>query len=98
MKHLWQFASQFSRYKIPLIVVGIGEKTVVPKLFDEKKFACVRYQLRDGTSKTVLEKCDPCSEFMCGDGQCTRKDWKCNDIKDCLDGSDEVIIVCVTVM
>ena len=40
--------------------------------------------------KIALVQCDNCTRFTCGDGQCTMKEWKCNDVKDCLDGSDEV--------
>ena len=40
----------------------------------------------------MVKKCDSCTQFKCGDGQCTLKQWKCNRVKDCIDGSDEVVI------
>ena len=58
-------------------------------LFDQKKYACVRYRYGFAI-KIALVQCDNCTQFTCGDGQCTMKEWKCNDVKDCLDGSDEI--------
>ena len=63
---------------------------VIGQIFDEKKYVCVRYK---SSSKIALIKCDPCIQFRCGDGQCTLKQWRCNNVKNCLDGTDEVSIL-----
>ena len=37
----------------------------------------------------VLTSCDPSVEFTCDIGQCISIDQRCDDNKDCIDGSDE---------
>ena len=78
--------SSAQRYSASL-PVGLHYLCCNGKIFDQKKYVCVRYKY---SSKIVLSKCDTCAQFRCGDGQCTLKQWKCNNVKDCLDGTDEV--------
>ncbi|XP_046862123.1 very low-density lipoprotein receptor-like [Xenia sp. Carnegie-2017] len=58
-------------------------------LYNQMKYVCVRYNY-GSHSRIVLEHCNPCRQFKCENGECTKKQWKCNNIKDCADGSDEV--------
>ncbi|XP_046862112.1 very low-density lipoprotein receptor-like [Xenia sp. Carnegie-2017] len=58
-------------------------------LYNQMKYVCVRYNY-GSRSRIVLEHCNPCRQFKCENGECTKKQWKCNNIKDCADGSDEV--------
>ena len=80
------------RLAIMLVALEIAKSVFrfAGHLFDQQKYACARYF--DGfTIRTGLFRCDNCTRFTCGDGQCTMKEWKCNDVKNCLDGTDEVV-------
>ena len=37
----------------------------------------------------ILLQCDPDAEFTCDDGTCISIDERCDEISNCLDGSDE---------
>ncbi|XP_046862303.1 sortilin-related receptor-like [Xenia sp. Carnegie-2017] len=59
------------------------------RLYDERNYVCVRYRYGRHT-RIVLQRCNPCRQFRCASGECTLKRWRCNNVKDCTDGSDEV--------
>jgi len=49
------------------------------------------FSFHQGTAKrntTVALKCRKDS-FTCDNGQCIYKQWRCDGVKDCSDGSDE---------
>lgn len=45
------------------------------------------------SSDEINCKC-PDNEFRCNNGMCIMKDWLCDGIDDCLDGSDEIVSNC----
>lgn len=51
-------------------------------------FVFVLHAVGPSTGITDLPKCQR-DEFRCDDGQCIREVYRCDSIRDCLDGSDE---------
>ena len=47
-------------------------------------------------SYTAFEGCCTCdkNQFLCGNKKCIPEQWRCNEINDCGDGSDEIYSVC----
>lgn len=39
---------------------------------------------------TAPKTCDSVNDFTCNNGRCIRRDWKCDQVDDCDDNSDEV--------
>jgi len=46
------------------------------------------------TFETVVNHCNVTSEFRCDNGLCVPNDHVCDDISDCMDGSDEERVMC----
>ena len=44
---------------------------------------------RSGFNSNSILQCDPDTEFTCDDGTCISIDQRCDEISNCLDGSDE---------
>ena len=46
---------------------------------------------KEDLAQQGVRQCNNWAEFRCGNGNCIPKKWKCNNVNDCGDNSDETI-------
>ena len=54
-------------------------------VYDLKNYNCV---FERGVISLI--SCNPCIQFRCANGQCVQGSWRCDGLKNCRDGTDEV--------
>ena len=55
------------------------------KAYDTTTHTCVKVN-----GKISLKSCNTCNQFRCESGECVLSQWKCDGVKSCKDGTDEV--------